>query len=105
VLDTLYLRRGPRQVDRRALVFWESEKPSPVPKRGVRGYRVAPIPWPDMSDEHSAWLASVPKWARRAGHPAIPEGIRSVIHERAREVGAAGFTPMADPGVEDPGEL
>ena len=47
-----------------------------------------PIDWPP-----DAWLACIPEWAWRNGHPAIPENVRATMHAWATEHNARQFLP------------
>jgi hypothetical protein len=61
-------------------------------RRGTTDYVVRPIPWPGEG-AHDAFLASIPEWAWRNGHPAIPEDVRAEVHELALQHGQAQFLP------------
>jgi hypothetical protein len=49
---------------------------------------VEPIEWPP-----DAWIASIPQWAWRAGHPAIPDDVREEFHAMAERLGARSYLP------------
>jgi DNA invertase Pin-like site-specific DNA recombinase len=94
VLETVYVRKGRGNVDRRVIIRWDGEDRFERPRRGSTRYVSKPIPWPGEG-EHDAYLASIPEWAWRIGHVAIPENVRATVHELARERGATHFLPEA----------
>jgi hypothetical protein len=54
---------------------------------------VRPVPWPaGRAPRTRSW----PAWRNgpwRMGHPAIPEDVRGVVHELARQHGQSQFLP------------
>jgi site-specific DNA recombinase len=92
VLDTIYVRKGRGLVSERVLLRWDGEDRYERPQRGTTTYKTRPIPWPDFAPNAAA-LASIPEWAWRQGHPAIPKDMVSELRSVARDQGAAQFLP------------
>jgi hypothetical protein len=93
-LAAIFVKRGNGHSDPmgRTLVFWRGDERTParLPGRGVRDADTSPINWPEG---FSTALASVPDWAWRTGHPAIPEWMREEIAEVAEITGARSLVP------------
>lgn len=91
VLDSVYVRKGRGPVEDRVLLRWEGEDRYERPRRGTTSYTSRPIPWPDF--DRGADLGSIPEWAWRNGHPAIPATWRAHVHEMARREGLPWYLP------------
>jgi multidrug efflux pump subunit AcrA (membrane-fusion protein) len=69
--------------------------PLRAPERGTTDYVVRTIPWPDWNDRAAA-LASVPEWAWRNGHPAVPKHQCAHVHEMARRENLPWYLPESE---------
>lgn len=89
-LESVYVRKGRGPIEERCLIRWDGEDPFERPRRGTTDYRIQPVVWPP-----DAWLACIPEWAWRNGHPAIREDVRERLHEAAEARGLEQFLPNA----------
>jgi DNA invertase Pin-like site-specific DNA recombinase len=119
VLDAVYVKKGRGAPDDRVMIVMDGDNDFVVPKRGRKGYKVKPIPWP--TEPGDAHYGDVPANAIKAGvPPAIeaamalggapscdlsdrPKTIEQIDAEVAREVldAAQGGNPSERVGTMD----